>query len=125
LGYGGEFTLVLLPICVITAMVASAAVSRRLNRPGAPPPPYSALSPQYANYQRQRREARVRAKWLFLCGFIGLLAFFPALWLCEWIGWPKRICLAVVLVATIGAIQVAGTAIGNRMVKRDLNSPSQ
>jgi dolichol kinase len=104
-GYGGEFTLVLLPVCVMIAIVTGSAICRQLNRPGAPPPPYSELSPQYANYRRQRREGRVRGKWLFLCGFIGLLMSFPALWLCEWMGWPKQICLAVVFVATLGGIQ--------------------
>lgn len=124
-GYGGEFTFVLLPVCVMMAMVTGSAISRRLNRLGTPPPPWSELSPRYANYQRQRREARVRAKWFFLCGVVGLLTFFPALWLCERMGWPRRICLTLISVATLGGTQVAGTTIGNRMVKRDLDSPPQ
>jgi hypothetical protein len=120
-GYGVAFTLVLLPVCVLMAVIVGAAISRRLAKPGAPLPPYDERSPQYASYQRQRREGKIRAKWMLLCGFVCFLLFLPVLWFCEWMGWPRQIYFAVLPIACLGTIQVAGTAIGDRMVKRALN----
>lgn len=71
-------------------------------------------------YLRQRRAARIRGKWFLLCAAIGFPIFLFAIWFCKWMDWPPRIYLMVLVVALGGGIQVAGTVIGNKMVKRDL-----
>lgn len=120
-GYGGAFTLVLVPVCVTMAVVTAAAISRRSGRPGAPLPAYDERSPQYANYQHQQREAKIRAKWFLSCGLVGFPIYLLALWFCRWMNWPAPIYLAVLSIAYLGGIRVVGTAVGDKVVKRDLN----
>jgi hypothetical protein len=69
-------------------------------------------------YQRDKRLARLRAKWIFLCGFIALPIAILAVWICEWFDWSKQIYLTAIPMIALGGVQVFGTTLANRAIKR-------